>query len=78
MYAKFPYIWLVYMINVGQYIIHGWYGGYIIFAYIHRYHMHMHIISLDEYFNAECLTEIVDALLSQSNSRESQKIVGIS
>ena len=55
--------------------------GYIIFAYIHRYYMHilhMHIISLDEYFNAECLTEIVDALLSQSNSRESQKIIGIS
>ena len=36
--------------------------------------MPMHTISFDEYCNAECLTEIVDALLSQSNSRESQKI----
>ena len=49
-----------------------------IFTDNHMHILHMHIIFLDAYFNAECLTEIVDALLSQSNSRESQKIVGIS
>ena len=26
MYGIFPYIWLVYMVNVGKYTIHGWYG----------------------------------------------------
>ena len=26
MYGIFTYIWLVFMVNVGQYTIHGWYG----------------------------------------------------
>ena len=33
MYAIFPYIWLVYMVNVGKYTIHGWYGIYRICIY---------------------------------------------
>ena len=29
MYGIFTYIWLICMVNVGKYIIHGWYGyGY--------------------------------------------------
>ena len=26
MYGIFTYIWLIFMVNVGKYIIHGWYG----------------------------------------------------
>lgn len=52
-----------------------WDISYLRIFTVHMHILHMHIISLDEYFNAESLTEIVDALLSQSNSRESQKIV---
>ena len=26
MYGIFPYIWLIFMVNVGKYTIHGWYG----------------------------------------------------
>ena len=26
MYGIFTYIWLMFMVNVGEYTIHGWYG----------------------------------------------------
>ena len=26
MYGIFTYIWLIFMVNVGKYTIHGWYG----------------------------------------------------
>ena len=26
MYGIFTYIWLIFMVNVGKYAIHGWYG----------------------------------------------------
>ena len=26
MYGIFTYIWLIFMLNVGKYYIHGWYG----------------------------------------------------
>ena len=28
MYGIFTYIWLIFMVNVGKYTIHGWYGVY--------------------------------------------------
>ena len=28
MYGIFTYIWLISMVNVGKYTIHGWYGHY--------------------------------------------------
>jgi len=28
MYSIFTYIWLIFMVNVGKYTIHGWYGQY--------------------------------------------------
>ena len=28
MYGVFTYIWLIFMVNVGKYTIHGWYGIY--------------------------------------------------
>ena len=27
MYGIFTYIWLIFMVNVGIYTIHGWYAG---------------------------------------------------
>ena len=27
MYGRFTYIWLIFMVNVGKYTIHGSYGG---------------------------------------------------
>ena len=29
MYGIFTYVWLIFMVNVGKYTIHGWYGLYI-------------------------------------------------
>ena len=29
MYDIFTYIWLIFMVNVGKYTIHGWYGYYM-------------------------------------------------
>ena len=27
MYGVFSYIWMIFMVNVGKYNIHGWYGN---------------------------------------------------
>ena len=29
MYSIFTYIWLIFMVNVGKYTIHGWYGQFL-------------------------------------------------
>ena len=34
MYGIFTYIWLIFMVNVGEYTIHGWYGICLIAASI--------------------------------------------
>ena len=34
MYGVFTYIWLIFMVNVGKYTMHGWYGIYIYSAYV--------------------------------------------
>ena len=35
MYGIFTYIWLICMVNVGKYTIHGWYG----YIYLHEWLM---------------------------------------
>ena len=38
MYGIFTYIWLICMVNVGKYTIHGWYGrGVILLIEIFRF-----------------------------------------
>ena len=32
MYGIFTYIWLIFMVNVGKYTIHGWYGYFQTFS----------------------------------------------
>ena len=32
MYGIFTYIWLIFMVNVGRYTIHGSYGLYVIYS----------------------------------------------
>ena len=35
MYGIFAYIWLIFMVNVGKYTIHGWYGYWMILMIFH-------------------------------------------
>ena len=79
MYGIFTYIWLIFMVNVGKYTIHGWYG--------HQHNYHMEGKSRETHLAADALASsawpgglvlvrLVESLIVQSMGMKTTQLCG--